>query len=45
MQLPFKRRKWEPKIAIAQSEAARREKEAEALRIALASEKVQQAKH
>lgn len=34
----------EAKIAIAQSEAARREKEAEALRIALASEKVQQAK-
>ncbi|HLP28780.1 MAG TPA: SPFH domain-containing protein [Candidatus Didemnitutus sp.] len=32
------------KIAIAQSEANRREKEAEALRIALASEKVQQAK-
>lgn len=34
----------EARIAIAQSEAARREKEAEALRIALASEKVQQAK-
>lgn len=34
----------EAKIAIAQSEALRREKEAEALRIALASEKVQQAK-
>lgn len=34
----------EAKIAIAQSEAVRREKEAEALRIALASEKVQQAK-
>ncbi|MCE1156569.1 MAG: flotillin family protein, partial [Bacteroidales bacterium] len=34
----------EAKIAIAQSEANRREKEAEALRIALASEKVQQAK-
>ncbi|HRO96938.1 MAG TPA: SPFH domain-containing protein, partial [Ferruginibacter sp.] len=34
----------EAKIAIAQSDAARREKEAEALRIALASEKVQQAK-
>lgn len=34
----------EAKIAIAQSEAQRREKEAEALRIALASEKVQQAK-
>ena len=34
----------EAKIAIAQSEAARREKEAEALRIALASEKVQSAK-
>lgn len=34
----------EAKIAIAQSEATRREKEAEALRIALASEKVQQAK-
>lgn len=34
----------EAKIAIAQSEAIRREKEAEALRIALASEKVQQAK-
>lgn len=34
----------ESKIAIAQSEANRREKEAEALRIALASEKVQQAK-
>lgn len=34
----------EAKIAIAQSEAARREKEAEAMRIALASEKVQQAK-
>ena len=34
----------EAKIAIAQSEASRREKEAEALRIALASEKVQQAK-
>jgi flotillin len=34
----------EAKIAIAQSEAKRREKEAEALRIALASEKVQQAK-
>ena len=34
----------EAKIAIAQSEAIRREKEAEALRVALASEKVQQAK-
>ncbi len=34
----------EAKIAIAQSEAVRREKEAEALRVALASEKVQQAK-
>jgi len=34
----------EAKIAIAQSEANRREKEAEALRIALASEKVQEAK-
>jgi flotillin len=34
----------EAKIAIAQSEALRREKEAEALRIAIASEKVQQAK-
>jgi flotillin len=34
----------EARIAIAQSEAARREKEAEALRTALASEKVQQAK-
>jgi flotillin len=34
----------EAKIAIAQSEANRREKEAEALRIALASEKVQQAR-
>jgi flotillin len=34
----------EAKIAIAQSEANRREKEAEALRVALASEKVQQAK-
>lgn len=34
----------EAKIAIAQSEANRREKEAEALKIALASEKVQQAK-
>lgn len=34
----------EAKIQIAQSEANRREKEAEALRIALASEKVQQAK-
>lgn len=34
----------EAKIAIAQSEANRREKEAEALRIAMASEKVQQAK-
>ncbi len=34
----------EAKIAIANSEATRREKEAEALRIALASEKVQQAK-
>ncbi|MCG9880208.1 MAG: flotillin family protein [Bacteroidia bacterium] len=34
----------EARIAIAQSEANRREKEAEALRIALASEKVQQAK-
>lgn len=34
----------EAKIAIAQSEAQRREKEAEALRIALASEKVQQAR-
>lgn len=34
----------EAKIEIAQSEANRREKEAEALRIALASEKVQQAK-
>jgi flotillin len=34
----------EARIAIAQSEAGRREKEAEALRIALASEKVQQAK-
>lgn len=34
----------EAKIAIAQSEAARREKEAEALRVAIASEKVQQAK-
>lgn len=34
----------EAKIAIAQSEALRREKEAEALRLALASEKVQQAK-
>jgi len=34
----------EAKIAIAQSEANRREKEAEALRTALASEKVQQAK-
>ncbi|MFY7651576.1 MAG: flotillin family protein [Chitinophagaceae bacterium] len=34
----------EARIAIAQSEASRREKEAEALRLALASEKVQQAK-
>lgn len=34
----------EAKIAIAQSEANRREKEAEALRTAIASEKVQQAK-
>lgn len=34
----------EAKIAIAQSDAIRREKEAEALRIALAAEKVQQAK-
>jgi flotillin len=34
----------EAKISIAQSEALRREKEAEALRLALASEKVQQAK-
>lgn len=34
----------EAQIAIAQSEANRREKEAEALRIALASEKVQQAR-
>lgn len=34
----------EAKISIAQSEANRREKEAEALRVALASEKVQQAK-
>jgi len=34
----------EAKIAIAQSEATRREREAEALRIALASENVQQAK-
>jgi flotillin len=34
----------EAKIAIAQSDAIRREKEAEALRVALASEKVQQAK-
>lgn len=34
----------EARIAIAQSEANRREKEAESLRIALASEKVQQAK-
>jgi len=34
----------EAKIAIAQSEALRREKEAEALRVAIASEKVQQAK-
>jgi len=34
----------EAKIAIAQSDATRREREAEALRIALASEKVQQAK-
>ncbi len=34
----------EARIAIAQSEANRREKEAEALRIALASEKVQEAK-
>lgn len=34
----------EAKIAIAQSDALRREKEAEALRIALASEKVQEAK-
>lgn len=34
----------EAKISIAQSDAARREKEAEALRIALASEKVQEAK-
>lgn len=34
----------EARISIAQSEANRREKEAEALRIALASEKVQQAK-
>lgn len=34
----------EAKIAIAQSESNRREKEAEALKIALASEKVQQAK-
>jgi len=34
----------EAKIAIAQSDALRREKEAEALKIALASEKVQQAK-
>jgi len=34
----------EAKITIANSEAARREKEAEAMRIALASEKVQQAK-
>jgi flotillin len=34
----------EAKIAIAQSEASRREKEAEALRVAIASEKVQQAR-
>lgn len=34
----------EARIAIAQSEAVRREKEAEALRVALASEKVQQAR-
>lgn len=34
----------EAKIAIAQSDASRREKEAEALKIAIASEKVQQAK-
>lgn len=34
----------EARIAIAQSEANRREKEAEALRVALASEKVQQAR-
>ncbi len=34
----------EAKISIAQSEANRREKEAESLRVALASEKVQQAK-
>ncbi|MCH7413136.1 SPFH domain-containing protein [Belliella sp. R4-6] len=34
----------EAKISIAQSEANRREKEAEALRVALASEKVQEAK-
>lgn len=34
----------EAKIAIAQSDALRREKEAEALRLALASEKVQQAR-
>ncbi|MDX9918671.1 MAG: SPFH domain-containing protein [Paludibacter sp.] len=34
----------EAKIAIAQSDALRREKEAEALKIAIASEKVQQAK-
>ncbi|MDD3488660.1 MAG: SPFH domain-containing protein [Paludibacter sp.] len=34
----------EAKISIAQSDAARREKEAEALKIAIASEKVQQAK-
>jgi flotillin len=34
----------EAKISIAQSDAVRREKEAEALRIALASEKVQEAK-
>lgn len=34
----------EAKIAIANSEAARREKEAEALRIAISAEKVQQAK-
>ena len=34
----------EAKISIAQSDALRREKEAEALKIAMASEKVQQAK-
>jgi flotillin len=36
--------KGEARIAIAQSEATRREREAEALRTALASEKVQSAK-